>query len=925
MVQFAAALRRPEQEAQFAASDRRQLPPFQPRKDWESLRVSGPDSIPWLREDTAEPAFAQRLPTSKASTAAARTVSPEQHIRAAWDADKAQPTAACPRRTRRPPPAGIRSALLWQRDCPDFERWLLGQVAHWWRVAARLAPATAAWKAGLSEHVKSVLPKAYNGPLHKEMLLASGHPDNRLVDDISQGFKVRGVLPDTSIFDSVPPADMPSPVNLDAALRSALRRRDQTLQEMFAAATPEPDTEELLRQTRAELAEGKFGGPWQVTQAKDGAISSTVPFRHWLPTRRFARTQSGTGTSYKVRPIDDCTASGLNPATAAVERMKMTGLEELMNTAQFIADEFGTWGADGQPVLAKGDHKQAYRQWPVAQEDECLLVILIFDPTIGTRGGFWAFSHRALPFGAFAAVWGYHRISFGVVRPLRRLFAVPQYAYVDDFNRISPRRHAALLQWTFVEIHNLLGIPLKEEKDHGPAAAIELLGLEVVAAQDWAGLQLTTKRRAALRHAADEALRARTLSARDAARLGGQLGFATSALFGRFGRIYANAVSAHHGGWTTNLQHALQWWRAILTCPFHYYQDHRRQRPAAVAWIDGSWDQTNLTGAIGGMILTTHRGNFCFSAEVPQHLRAELLQQGKQQRNSQIELLALLVLLLTFPDELRGCDLLVWEDNSPTMACVTSGAAGDADSQALVAAIWLLCAVLGVNPWLEWVASEANPGDCFSRPAEREKQRLAEHFKQKLSLRPLPARWPASIHMGAPEWATALHATGDAGPMDRRQLARLALGTRAVDGVTISRLLAAVSIDAADGEVTLGWMRTRRRGNIAAATHVHSELLRLLSLAAAPFLQGKQCSTVVLRKGECPRTPQTAAPRSPLAVCVARKGGGGCVWATTPAQLRNAMPQPEDVCIAYFCVPAEGSRELRRIAPLLKIGLAVLG
>jgi hypothetical protein len=871
------------------------------------------------------PLFSQRLPTDRASTAAARAVTPEQHVQAAWNEHSASPTSLCPRRVRPPPPAGIRSALLWQRDCPDFEGWVLGQVAHWKRRAERLRPATAAWRAGLSEHVRSVLPKEYNGPLHQEMLLASGHPDARLIDDISRGFRIRGVLPDASIFDAVPDVDMPSASSLDAALHGALRRRDQTIREMFDAAKPEPDTAELLRQTRAELAEGKFGGPWQVQQSDDGSITSTVPFRNWLPTRRFARTQSASGTSYKVRPIDDATASGLNPATAAVERMRMTGLEELMNTTQFIADQFGDWGTDGQPVLAKGDHKQAYRQWPVAEEDECLLVILIFDPTMGERGGFWAFSHRALPFGAFAAVWGYQRLSFGVVRPLRRLFAVPQYAYVDDFNRVAPRRHAALLQWTFGQVHSLLGIPLKEEKDHGPAAAIELLGLEVLAAQRWAGLQLTEKRRAALQEATGTALRAQALPAREAARLGGQLGFATSALFGRFGRAYANTVSAHRGGWSPELENALQWWKAILHCPFYYFQDHSKRRPAAVAWIDGSWSQEDETGAVGGMIMTTHRGNFSFSAELPQHTKAELLTQGKKQRNTQVELLAFLVLLLTLPDELRGCDLLVWEDNTPAMASIISGSAGERDSQSLVAAIWLVCAVLGVNPWLEWVASEANAGDCFSRPEEREKQQLAERLTQRFHLKALPARWPASIHMGAREWATALQATCAAAPADRRLLARLAIGTRAVDGVTISRLVAGVGIASENGEVTLGWLRTRRRGTIAAATHVHAELLRLLCLAAAPFLQGEPFTTVVLRHGACPRTPADAAPRWPLAVCVVRSGGRGCTWVAGPQELRDANARPQDICIAYFALPVVGSRECRRAAPLQKLGLAALG
>eukprot|EP00959_Pyramimonas_sp_CCMP1952_P273761 5722309-Pyramimonas_sp.AAC.1 len=63
--------------------------------------------------------------------------------------------------------------------------------------------------------------------------------------------------------------------------------------------------------------------------------------------------------------------------------------------------------------------------------------------------------------------------------------------------------------------------------------------MEVAATSEWAALRLTDSRREALQVAVDGALRARGLSARDAQRLGGQLGFASTGLFGRVGRAYA--------------------------------------------------------------------------------------------------------------------------------------------------------------------------------------------------------------------------------------------------------------------------------------------------------------------------------------------------------------------------------------------------
>eukprot|EP00959_Pyramimonas_sp_CCMP1952_P339664 7113506-Pyramimonas_sp.AAC.1 len=49
---------------------------------------------------------------------------------------------------------------------------------------------------------------------------------------------------------------------------------------------------------------------------------------------------------------------------------------------------------------------------------------------------------KALPFGAFGAVWGRARVVASVNRPLRRIYSVPHRACVGDFHRSSPARWA---------------------------------------------------------------------------------------------------------------------------------------------------------------------------------------------------------------------------------------------------------------------------------------------------------------------------------------------------------------------------------------------------------------------------------------------------------------------------------------------------
>ena len=84
-------------------------------------------------------------------------------------------------------------------------------------------------------------------------------------------------------------------------------------------------------------------------------------------------------------------------------------------------------------MFAKGDHEKAYRQWPVHPQDHNLVVTLVWSHDVVTTGGCRAFAHRAQPFGALRAVWVYTGISQGVCHILRRIFSIPQLAYVNDF------------------------------------------------------------------------------------------------------------------------------------------------------------------------------------------------------------------------------------------------------------------------------------------------------------------------------------------------------------------------------------------------------------------------------------------------------------------------------------------------------------
>lgn len=198
------------------------------------------------------------------------------------------------------------------------------------------------------------------------------------------------------------------------------------------------------------------------------------------------------------------------------------------------------------PLGVTGDRGRAYRQWPVHPVDRKLLITLVWSNDVGDNGGYYAYAHHALPFGAVRAVWAYTSISQGICAILRRLLAIPQLAYVDDFLRAGPRAWAAAHENASRRIRALLGI-FKHDKE-GTGQVIKALGHRIGAAKDWAGFQLTPERQAAVRGKLGTALQHglrsgdSESSAAKFAELAGHFNFGMQSLVGQSSRAFARTM-----------------------------------------------------------------------------------------------------------------------------------------------------------------------------------------------------------------------------------------------------------------------------------------------------------------------------------------------------------------------------------------------
>jgi hypothetical protein len=197
------------------------------------------------------------------------------------------------------------------------------------------------------------------------------------------------------------------------------------------------------------------------------------------------------------------------------------------------------------------------------------VVTLVWSDEVGPNGGFEVYAHRALPFGALSSVTLYTTISQGVCMILRRLFALGQQAYVDDFLRVPPEKWAVIQEIAFRRVHRILGIPLKVGKED-LGRCLQALGHEIAATALWAGLRMTDKRREAVLLKISHSL-AHGFKELEIQVLAGHLDFALLATAGKASRAFAHTIYDAKEGPSEKqppaVYRALQWLEAILQKP----------------------------------------------------------------------------------------------------------------------------------------------------------------------------------------------------------------------------------------------------------------------------------------------------------------------------------------------------------------------
>ena len=212
----------------------------------------------------------------------------------------------------------------------------------------------------------------------------------------------------------------------------------------------------------------------------------------------------------------------------------------------------------------------------------------------------------------------------------------------------------------------------------------------------------------------EEALQSGKLFGGCAQKLAGRLNWAVQYLFQRLGRamlkpIYKQRFSTN-GDMSPALGSALKWWlwvlkqdivqeklwKTISSPPAHLFVDARSTpaRCAAVLFIDG-------------------RTLYTDGAPAEQYM--EQFQKRGDNQIMSLELLALVVGLSTFTEELKGRKVVLWSDNSGAESASRKGSASAWDQNLLVHSLWTHAFVNKMALWVERVASADNIADLPSR------------------------------------------------------------------------------------------------------------------------------------------------------------------------------------------------------------------
>lgn len=554
-------------------------------------------------------------------------------------------------------------------------------------------------------------------------------PDKALPLNFVLGFASVGDIPDSGVYRAVEPeideeAFRDLKGSIDATNDSWCGEVCRLLGRRAASAGPEEREaiHVLKAKSDAEAQAGLCGAPISLAQLRRkynrfGKLSARV-----LP--RFGVWQ-GRADARKVRAIDDARMSRTNEATRMHETIVTPSPEypaHVLDELACICAERGVAIPDIE--LGLDDLFAAYRRVPTRHPE--YMVAAIWDLDANEPIFYEVHGHC---FGLVSSVLNFNRVPHLLCVAAARLFAAPVDHFFDDYLTVDLASAKGSAQMCLDLLHNAVRLRLEPKKRKRSAPRHVELGVDC-------DLQFASSRRTVLLSPTPERVAdilseltrcelAGSMSPSEAESLFGRISFVLTTAVGAVGRAATQPLlqRAHERSgrgalpFTPAMQHMLDFFRVLLPSipplAVRCGPDRCEDRPPVVVYTDASYNDS-LGGWSGlGIIVMDGEDRYEAGSRAPQWVLDWLHPRGQQINH--LEALVLVAARLTFPDVLAGRRVLCFVDNTVALSKSIHGYANEPDMAAIVNALHVCDAALGIECWNEWVPSHANVSDLPSR------------------------------------------------------------------------------------------------------------------------------------------------------------------------------------------------------------------
>ena len=581
----------------------------------------------------------------------------------------------------------------------DLAKERMEEIKRWIQLAADLAPAEEELKSQMSVRRRKILQN--KKLVLTEMLLRdAGHSDTEVIKDLTSGFDLTGMLPESGVFaKNVRPAT----ISCQELRNVADLSRKGMMQTVKSSGDVELD-QQLHDATMKEVQKGFLVGPVKLAELPSGATL----------TRRFGVKQKN-----KTRPIDDYKASLVNSSVTQTESATVHTMDHIAALVACVLREAEA-GRSSVTLEAKTwDLAHAYKQVPLsdsAYDADSFLVV--YNPNLGQAE---IFQQKVLPFGSIASVTAFLRISHALWKLGAKLLHLLWSSYFDDFFSITEAALSKHTELIITSFFNILGWDLSSDKLIPYESVCKVLGVQFdfkMSGEGWTVVTNTKDRVDELCEAIEEILEAGTLRRGDGEKLRGRLLFASGQLFGRRARNLVRKLSMHvqsnckllneetilalkniHVLLTQNLPRKI---KGRLSTHLHVY-------------VDASFDEDGYSG-VGGVAYDEYGIMLgFFSEKVSDDLIKSIKEKGQVTIIQELEMLALLVAVELWSPEWDHCRFVAFTDSESVRCSFLKSWSMNETNNRLLERVFKVEEESGCQIWLERVPSQSNPSDYLSR------------------------------------------------------------------------------------------------------------------------------------------------------------------------------------------------------------------